>query len=117
MNQLVWNVIREDINSGQIDIFNIFEHNGFMSDVQNHFRNCQTKAELAEKLRHSLKYYFWGKSQWEVIIRPLCEGQAPYEKKIDVYWQILNNWEIFLDYVWKVMPKRIRSGPPQPQVT
>lgn len=112
VKQLVWNVIVEDINSSQIGIFNVFEHNGFMTDVQSHFRNCQTKKELAEKLKRSLKYYFWGKSQWEVIIRPLCEGQAPYEKKIDVFWQILNNWDVFLEYVWDTMQKKTRRIPP-----
>ena len=48
VKQLVWNVIVEDINRRQIGSYNVFEHNGFIIDVQSHFRNCQTKKELAE---------------------------------------------------------------------
>lgn len=106
MKKLVWNVIVEDSNSREITIYNVFDHGGFITDIQHHFRKCKTKAEFAEKLRRSVKYYFRSKSQWEVIIRPLFEGQKPFEKKIDVSWQILNNWDVFLDYVWNAGLKR-----------
>ena len=35
---------------------------------------------------------------------------ATKDIKIDVYWQIMNNWDIFLDYVWSAKPApRIRK--------
>ena len=106
MKKLVWNVIVEDSNCREITIYNVFDHSGFITDLQHLFQDCKTKAEFAEKLRRSVKYYFWSKSQWEVIIRPLCEGRNPFEKKIDVAWQMLNNWEVFLDYVWNARLNR-----------
>lgn len=45
-------------------------------------------------------YYYWAKCEWEVIISPWIAQHNDNEIKVDVYWQVMNNWDIFLDYVW-----------------
>ena len=109
MNDLkkpVWNVIREDINAQRIGIFNVFEHSCFMRDVQILLRNCGTKAEFSDRLLKTVKYYFWGKSQFEVLVHPLIECGTDIGRKIDPAWQLMNNWDIFVDYVWRTMPHK-----------
>lgn len=126
---MVWNVYREDFNHGAIVKYNIFDHSGFAQDVNNLLKEDITKDEFAEQLKRSLRYYFWGKSEYEVVItswpvyiyrseldRLNTEyeeynnkwGHYPYDinivpnvgKKIDIYSQVMMNWEQFVEYVW-----------------
>lgn len=106
MKQLVWNVIYHNLNGQRIETFNVFKHGGFVADVEKALKRCATKEEFAEPLRRSLSYYYRSKTEWEVIITPWCGGRDTRDIKIDVYWQIMNNWEIFLEYVWSAKPKR-----------
>ena len=81
-----------------------------------------------EKVRRNLSYYFWSKSEWEVIlsswppyvdsdeidrlIKEREEHLATWGKfyqtdcnvnvseKIDVYTQVMMNWDCFIDYLW-----------------
>ena len=49
-----------------------------------------------------LKYYFWSKAEWEVIISPWVGGKIEQcEIKIDVYSQVKINWEAFFNMVTK----------------
>ena len=138
VKDLKWNVYCGDINGKKIKIFNIFEHNRFCEDIERYFKKYKNKDEFAAHLRHSLMYYYWSKCEWEVVvtewvphitIKELDRLNAEREKtlkeynrepyslyvnpdvaiKIDVYDQIVNNWEIFLDYVWNSKIHRPRK--------
>ena len=54
-------------------------------------------------------YYFWSKYEWEIIIQPWGSKPELAEKKVDVAWQVLNNWERFEDYVWSLKQKRRKA--------
>jgi hypothetical protein len=45
-------------------------------------------------------YYFWSKCEWEVLVTPWISPRESEKKKIDVCWQIMNNWDVFVDYTW-----------------
>lgn len=110
MKDLAWNVIYHNINGGRIETFNIFRHGGFVEDVEKALKKYSAKEEFAERLRRILFYYFGSKTEWEVIISPWCGGRDVKDIKIDVYRQVMNNWEVFLDYVWNAKPKRRRKS-------
>ena len=77
---------------------------------------------LAEQLKSELMYYFWSKSECEIILTswPPYLTSAQVEEirnskevpkycksvnletaeKIDIYDQIINNWEPFILYIW-----------------
>lgn len=126
---MVWNVYREDFNHGTIVKYNIFDHNGFAQDVNKLFKEDISKDEFAEQLKRSLRYYFWGKSEYEVVITswpvyiyrseldrlnaeykeynnkwnhyPYKINVAPdVSEKVSVYDQVMMNWEQFFKYVW-----------------
>ncbi len=106
MKKLEWNVIYNENNSrDKIGLFNVFYHIRFNDDVKKHLKKCQTKAELSEALKHSAMYYFWSKSEWEIVISPLCERDDKRWVKVDVYWQLEINWDLFVDYVWSAKTK------------
>ncbi len=61
-----------------------------------------TVDELVEmELRHKCQYYFWAKCEYEVVVTGWPDMGV--EKKIDVYTQLNNNWEIFRNLVFEVI--------------
>ena len=132
---LEWNVFYHDINKQKITTFNIFNHWKFDEDVQKSLKKFKDKYEFAEQLRRDLMYYFWSKCEYEVIITSfptyitmneldrLNEDRWLHKDrygtdymhinvspetgaKIDIYEQVMNNFDIFADYVWNSKKRR-----------
>ena len=126
---LEWNVFYHNINKNKIETLNIFKHSRFNDDVQKALKKIKDKSEFAEHLRRDLFYYFGSKCEYEVVITTfppyitmkeldkLNEERASHKEryerdyvrlnvgldtgaKIDIYTQVMNNWDLFLDYVW-----------------
>lgn len=98
---LTWNVYYEDFNRRNIKTFNIFEHYRFWEDcIKNKKKNKEDKDSFIKQLRQDLMYYFWSRSEWEIILTSWPERKNFKEKKIDVCDQIELNWDRFVDYVW-----------------
>ena len=93
MENLVWKAYYHSMSGHEIRPFNIFEHE---------------KEAFAEELRRSLFYYYCSKCEWEVVIGPWCGDRGTKEIKVDVYMQVMNNWDIFVDYVWNEGKKQRR---------
>lgn len=127
--KLEWNVYTHDFNRGEIKTFNIFNHGRFLEDVKKSLKKCETKEKFEEKLKGHLFYYYNSKCEWEVVItswvphitvaeldrlnaereRTLREyNREPYRlyvnpdvaEKIDVYSQVMLNWNVFVNYIW-----------------
>lgn len=143
MPMLCWNVYREDFNSHDINLYNIFNHYGFYRDcVAARKKYKDDKEKFGEEVRNALLYFFWAKCEHEVVITSLIDGEIGqlrtdttagtvrgllqpsanlgyideflpvtvkcYRRsssfdglKIDVYSQVMANWEPFLDYLWE----------------
>ena len=124
-----WNVFYYNCNKRKIETYNIFDHGTFRKYVEEHLKECIEKEEFSEKLRRELFYYFSSKCEWEIVItswptritmneldrvnterkKAIKEySKEPYSlyvnpevsKKIDIYDQVMSNFNIFLDYVW-----------------
>ena len=95
-----WNVIYHSWNKNEITTFNIFDHSSFNDEVVKLLKKCKTREQFYEELRHPLMYYFWSKSEWEILISPWIGDRDKETIKVDVYWQIRNNYDRFVDYVW-----------------
>lgn len=122
-------VYYHDFNKRTIEKWNIFNHGRFTEDVKKLLKEDITKEEFAEKLKHKMRYYFWCKAEYEVVVTSWvphidkkeldrlnteCEehykkwGKYPYRiyvnpdvgEKVDIYSQVELNWNIFIDYVW-----------------
>lgn len=94
-----WNVYYHDTNKGTIDVINVFERLGMERFVRNLCKDKKlTREAFAEELRHELMYHFWARCEYEVIIREWCGREA--ERKVDIYEQLMLNWDRFIDYCW-----------------
>ena len=98
---LKWNVFYGDWNGKKIDVFNIFNHGGFLKDCAAITDSCgDDKDEFLKRLKSSLQYFFWCKCEWEIVMSGWPSGRVIKDRKVDVYTQVEANWDIFSEYVW-----------------
>jgi len=108
-----WNVYNYNTNRREMEVFDIFKHRRFSVDVDENLKKCTDKADFAEKLKSDLMYYFWSKSEYEIFVSSWTGRNGDDETKIDVYKQVMLNWDVFLDYVWShKMIRKVRVRRP-----
>ena len=98
---LTWNVYVENVNGRKIVEHNIFNHYYFLDGcikAAKKFKNDREKFE--EAVKTELMYYYWSKCEWEIVITSWPERQNFEDVKIDVYDQVMMNWDIFIDWLW-----------------
>lgn len=98
MNKLSWNVVRYDFNKKDFVSYNVL-NSRIVEEIKKRTKNINNKLDFAEEVRRICQYYFWSKCEWEIVIQEWT-GHNPKEKKVDVYDQLLLNWDRFIDYVW-----------------
>lgn len=108
---MIWNVYRYSPTAKKVITFNVFDHCGFKMDAENALRKCKTKEELAKKVKSSLFCYFCSKYEWEIILSPYTLSLDKTDVKVDVYSQIMINWEHFINYIWSYKKQRKSSKP------
>lgn len=98
---LEWNVYVHDFNAREIKPFNIFSHYGFLNDCKKAAKKyTKDKAEFSDEVRKHLAYYYWSKYEWEIVLSPFSTYDRNRDKKIDVYSQVMLNWDQFINYLW-----------------
>lgn len=99
--ELKWNVFYYSTNKHKITTLNIFDHWRFSEDVEKNLKEIKDKDKFAEALRKDLFYYFCSKAEYELIFSPWVGGEKEKESiKVDIYTQVMNNFDVFLNYVW-----------------
>ena len=88
------------MNARRVEVYNIFKHSGFLDACQKALNTYDIKEEFLEVVRTSLLYYFWSKREWEVEINDLGHHPNYPGEKVDVYKQVMINWDIFTEYLW-----------------
>jgi len=100
----VWNVFLEDFNRKEIRTFNVFHNCTFIEQLKKEFRRYAKHKDI-EKLKAEIKswamYCFWSKCEYEIILTSFPEKKDFKEKKVDVYQQLMLNWDSFVEYVLK----------------
>lgn len=136
---MTWNVYCYNFSSNIIMTYNIFRHGRFREYAYKTLKNCKDKTDFTKAIRGELLYYFWSKSECELIIKltddnrvflyPWCGSSNPdnekievtdetdfdwlgfakehidkqiykNEAKIDIYDQVMFQFDKFIDYVW-----------------
>lgn len=95
-----WNVYVYNVNKQKMEKFNIFNHHTFVAYIVEAIKEGLNKELFEKRLQSELRYYFWSKAEWEIIVAPWVGNKNPDEVKVDVCHQVMMNWPIFLDYVW-----------------
>ena len=97
-----WNVYYYNFNAGRIETFNIFKHGAFVKYINEYCKDIKDKSEFANAAKRELQYFFWSKSEWELIIKltdddrvflyPWCGSKNPESEKIEVTDETNYNW-------------------------
>lgn len=101
MDKPVWNVYMEDYEDKTIRIVNVFDHFRFIEDCKKtyrKYRNPEDINKLEEEIKRLTQYYFWSKSEYEIVITRWPQPREDQNFKSvrkDVYDQIELNWDIF----------------------
>lgn len=98
---LSWYVYRQDANSGKIEPWDIFGHWRFRQDIIELLKRLDEntdRADFAKDVKSNLMYYFWSKAEYEIILKNWIGKNC--EIKIDVYDQVMLNFDKFIDYLW-----------------
>lgn len=99
---LEWNVYVGDFNARKIREHNVFDHWRFLEDCRdNAKKNKNDRATFVYQLKNDLMYYYWSKSEWEIVVTSWPPRDNYGDIKIDVYDQVVMNWDKFADYVWE----------------
>lgn len=94
-----WYVYYHDSNAQKIIKWNIFNHGTFTEKVNKLMHDSLlSRDDFVDNLKRYLMYYFWSKCEYEIILSPWT-GRAD-DIKIDIYDQIIMNFDRFVDYVW-----------------
>lgn len=96
MKYNVWNY---NMNKNKIERFNIFDHSSFYKQCIKNYKQFQKDKDwenFEKEIHHNIFYYYWCKSEYEVLIRAWCGGNGKEEVKVDVYNQITMNWDMFI---------------------
>ena len=93
-----WYVYYHDSNAQKIIKWNIFNHATFAEKVNKLLQENLSRDEFADGLKKYLMYYMWSKCEYEIILSSWT-GRAD-DIKIDVYDQIMMNFDRFVDYCW-----------------
>lgn len=97
---LHWNVYIYSINSNVIKSYNVFDHAGFYEDLKKAARKFKDDKEaFIAEVKSNLMYYFWSKSEWEILLYPWL-GKSDCCEKVDVYDQVMMNFDHFSEYLW-----------------
>ena len=81
-------------------IFNVFEHSSFVKDLKDNIEeHFEDRDGFDQELKMRIMYYFWSKAEYEITVSSIF-SKGPPPKKVDVYDQIMMNWDLFEDYVW-----------------
>lgn len=63
---LVWTVWRYNINANKIEEYNILSYKESL--IKKLKKQCTDKEEFSEKLKGQMRYYYWARSEHELII-------------------------------------------------
>ena len=105
IHNMEWNVFIYDINHRKIVPYNIFNNAKFKEYCIKAYKESKNdEPALKEKIESELKYYYWSRCEWEVLISGFPDNDNA--KKVDVYGQVALNIDRFIKYVIEYCEKQ-----------
>ena len=107
---LTWNVFVGNFNTKSIEVYNIFKHSGFIKSCRKALieSDGDDRAFLVA-VNRELRYYFWSKCEYEVIISGWPPSDTFNDSKVDIYAQVCMNWSRFAAYLLDYKDELLRG--------
>ena len=111
--ELVWNVYVKNLNEHKIEVRNVLKQNTiFAQDLYKLKKKYLTKNNFdfdtfIEEVRKDLQYYYWSRSEYEIILTSWTPHITPEE--IDRLVKKAVNFEFFCAFVRKICTQNIKK--------
>ncbi len=99
MKNLEWNVMTFDHNANRFESYNILSPY-FVDAIKKDTKKAVGRDAFAEEVKTLCMRRFWSKFEWELVLTEWTGRDNPVQKKVDVYDQLVLNWDRFIDYLW-----------------
>ena len=100
LDNLKYYAVIYDVNADDVIFYNVFEHGSFKKSVTTLLNETDDYDTFKSELKKELMYYFWSKCEWEIVVTGFPIDKT--KKKLDVYDQVIANFDIFAEYIWKL---------------
>lgn len=100
LQDIAWYAYIENPNRRSIEEYNIFEHGGFRQDCEKYLKECNDIQSFSEKVKGSLRYYFWSRCEYEIVLTGWPCPEYTKDRKIDIYQQVMLNYTPFINFIW-----------------
>ena len=94
-----WYVLLHDFNKDKIISYNIFNNSKLDKELKELKENFISKENFVSELDKILRWCFWSKSEYEIVVGDLFEKDLDKYEKIDVYQQLKPNLNALADYI------------------
>lgn len=98
---LKWYVLHQSFNKEEIEFYNVLQ--GWEERIRKARKKVKTKTEFKEWLKKEFMYYYWSRSEYEIVVGGLFSKYPKEFKKVDIWSQIEPNLDIITDYIIKEM--------------
>lgn len=98
---LKWYVLHQSFNKEEIEFYNVLQ--GWEERIRKARKKVKTKTEFKEWLKKEFMYYYWSRSEYEIVVGGLFSEYPKEFKKVDIWSQIEPNLDIITDYIIKEM--------------
>ena len=107
-----WYVYRHDTNKGKIIKYNVvntgvIDHLIKMLNQIKEEKGHWNYDDFTAAATQIYRYYYWGKCEHEIIIKEWVGKEA--EEKVDVFDQLMLNWDIFVDHLYDYVVELMSS--------
>lgn len=102
---LSWKVKNFDVNKQVIEDYDILKYRE--DEIKKLKKKCTTKENFAEQLRREFQWQYWGRAEYELIIRltddghvilfPWCGWRNLERSAIDVTYDMFFDWKGFAE--------------------
>ena len=96
-----FNVINFEINSSKFEAYNVMPYLVDCYKKEKKDKRPITFDEFKKFVESNSMYKYWSRCEYEIILSD-CPSNK-HSKKIDVYWQIMNN----IDVVTKILMENV----------
>lgn len=94
-----WYVLLHDFNKDKVISYNIFNNSKLDKELKELKENFISKENFVSELDKILRWCFWSKSEYEIVVGDLFEKDLDKYEKIDVYQQLKPNLNTLADYI------------------
>lgn len=94
-----WYVLLHDFNKNKVISYNIFNNSKLNEELKELKENFISKKIFMSELDKTLRWCFWSKSEYEIMVGDLFEKDLDKYEKIDVYQQLKPNLNALADYI------------------